>query len=450
MANVSVRLDNVTGKIKPMHSTNNGPKYKFAEDQRVTNLDAFIEAGIPYARNHDASFNATYGGEHIVDVNFIFTDFSADPTDPASYDFFLTDEHIKTVQLSGAKVFYRLGSKIEHWAKKYNTLPPPDFKKWAVVCEHIIKHYCYGWADGFHYDIQYWEIWNEPDLDPDESKNKRCWGGTAAQFYELFRITLEHLKGKFPDLKIGGPAVARLGDGKWVQGLFDSLGDVKPDFFSWHIYSPTVERVRRDVRRVREILDKNGMENVESILNEWNYVKGWAGDDWLYSLYQMKNHKGAAFIAATMLMCQREPLDNLMYYDARSPGGMNGMFDSDIASIRLKGYYPFYMFNQLYRLGNEVASESDTDDVWVAAANGDGEAAAMVTYYNDDDSVGEKAVKISFGGVSAPNGVRLEYYLHDKDHDCELMREEIFTADTFAAYIKMPLNSTYLFKIIKL
>ena len=108
------------------------------------------------------------------------------------------------------------------------------------------------------------------------------------------------------------------------------------------------------------------------------------------------------------------------------------------------------MFNQLYRLGNEVASESDTEDVWVAAANGDGEAAAMVTYYNDDDSAGEKAVKISFGGVSAPNGVRLEYYLHDKDHDCELMREEIFTADTFAAYVKMPLNSTYLFKIIKL
>ena len=60
------------GKVKPMHSTNNGPVYKFAPDQRITNVEAFREAGIPYARNHDAAFYSTYGGEHCVDVNFIF------------------------------------------------------------------------------------------------------------------------------------------------------------------------------------------------------------------------------------------------------------------------------------------------------------------------------------------------------------------------------------------
>ena len=134
MTNVTVDFATSIGKMKPMHSTNNGPVYKFAADQRVTNLDAFREAGIPYARNHDAAFFATYGGEHIVDVNFIFRDFDADPYDPASYDFVLTDEYFRVIELSGAKVFYRLGSKIEHWKKKYNTLPPRDFKKWAIIC----------------------------------------------------------------------------------------------------------------------------------------------------------------------------------------------------------------------------------------------------------------------------------------------------------------------------
>ena len=179
MANISIDFSRSVGKMKPMHATNNGPKYKFASDQRVTNLEAFQRAGIPYARNHDASFLSVYGGEHTVDVNFIFRDFDADPYDPASYDFVLTDEYLQVIELSGAKVFYRLGSKIEHWKKKYNTLPPKDFKKWAIICEHIIKHYCYGWADGFYMDIEYWEIWNEPDLDADDSTNKRCWGGTA-------------------------------------------------------------------------------------------------------------------------------------------------------------------------------------------------------------------------------------------------------------------------------
>jgi hypothetical protein len=75
MQETTVKFQSDLGKVKPMHAVNNGPVYKFASDQRITNIDPWREAGIPYARNHDASFYATYGGEHCVDVNFIFTDF---------------------------------------------------------------------------------------------------------------------------------------------------------------------------------------------------------------------------------------------------------------------------------------------------------------------------------------------------------------------------------------
>ena len=198
------------GAVKPMHAVNNGPVYKFAADQRITNLPAYKEAGIPYARTHDASFYATYGGEHTVDIIAIFPNFDADPDDPASYDFRLTDEYMRVIELAGTKPFFRLGNKIEHWPKKYGTLPPKDFHKWAVICEHIIRHYTEGWADGFHMDMPYWEIWNEPDLDRDDSDHKRCWGGTAEQFYEFFNIAATHLKACFPHLKIGGPACCGL------------------------------------------------------------------------------------------------------------------------------------------------------------------------------------------------------------------------------------------------
>ena len=447
MQNVTVDFSQKVGKMKPMHSVNNGPVYKFAVDQRITNIEPYKAAGIPYARNHDASFYSTYGGEHIVDVNFIFTDFDADPYDPASYDFTLTDEYLRMIEAGGAKVFYRLGSKIEHWSKKYNTLPPKDFKKWAVVCEHIIKHYCYGWADGYHMDIEYWEIWNEPDLDADDSDHKRCWGGTAKEFYQLFRITLEHLKTTFPELKIGGPACAGLNE-KWVRGLFDSLGDIKPDFFSWHIYAETVEKVRVRLRKAREILDSYGLYSTESILNEWNYVKGWTGDEWIYSLKTEKKLKGAAFLASTMLMCQSEPLDNLMFYDAR-PGGMNSLFCTDMICECLKGYYPFYMVNQLYKLGDQVKTESDDAQIWTCAASGD-EQNVMLSYYTDDDSAPAKEVKVTFNNVNNPAGVRLEYYCLDEEHDGALVREEIFTAESFASYITLPLHSTYLLKIVPL
>ena len=157
MDRITVDFSRSVGAVKPMHSVNNGPIYKFAADQRITNIDHFRAAGIPYARTHDASFCATYGGEHTVDVNNIFTDWTKDAYDPASYDFALTDEYMRVIEAGGSKVFYRLGSKIEHWAKKYNTLPPVDFQKWAVVCEHIIRHYTEGWADGYKMDIEYWE-----------------------------------------------------------------------------------------------------------------------------------------------------------------------------------------------------------------------------------------------------------------------------------------------------
>ena len=84
MATFSVDFSKTAGAMKPMHAVNNGPVYKFAEDQRITNIDAFREAGIPYARTHDASFCSSYGGEHTVDIIAIFPDFSKDPEDPAS------------------------------------------------------------------------------------------------------------------------------------------------------------------------------------------------------------------------------------------------------------------------------------------------------------------------------------------------------------------------------
>ena len=382
-------------------------------------------------------------------MNFIFTDWSADPTDPASYDFQLTDEYCRMVEAGGCKNYYRLGSKIEHWSKKYNTLPPADFHKWAVVCEHIIRHYTEGWADGMKLDIQYWEIWNEPDLDPDDATHKRCWGGTAKQFYELFNITLTHLKKCFPHLKIGGPAIAAMKDNDWTRGFFESLGEVKPDFFSWHVYGATVEKVREKIQMARRFMEKHGLGDKESILNEWNYVKGWEGDEWVYSLKSEKNIKGATFVAAVMEMCQNEPLDMLMYYDAR-PCGMNGMFATDFVCDRLKGYYPFYMFNQLYRLGENVTVSFDGVDGYACAAKNDTEAAVMLTHYNDDDQAESKTFAVDLNGFGGENGAEIEYFVLDADRDLFSVGKSIYYGDRFTPVLEIPNLTSYLIKIRKL
>ncbi len=132
---VTVDFSNVVGKIKPMHAVNNGPSKEVITDQVRSNFEAYKKARIPYARNHDAAFCSTYGGEHTVDISAIFPNFDADENDENSYDFFYTDAYVKNLLAAGTETYYRLGSKIEHGAKKYGTLVPKDFNKWARICE---------------------------------------------------------------------------------------------------------------------------------------------------------------------------------------------------------------------------------------------------------------------------------------------------------------------------
>lgn len=397
---VSVNFEKKTKKIKVMHAVNNGPLRAHDVQQTRENFNAFKAAKIPYARNHDASFCAAYGGEHIVDVHAIFPDFNANPYNPDSYDFALTDDYLQDTIDAGTGIFYRLGSKIEHKRKKYGTIVPADFNKWAVICEHIIRHYNEGWADGFHHNIVYWEIWNEPDGKKGNGDQPN-WSGTPEQFYELYVTAATHLKKCFPHLKIGGPAFSwvRNEEDEWIEGFFNALtadGKKVPlDFFSWHQYAVDPEWIVRSSKIVDGWLKKYGYTDTESIINEWNYVEGWT-DKFVLTMRKIKSIWGAAFTAAVMIHCQNDsPIDMAMYYDAR-PCGFNGLFD-DISLEPIKGYYPFLMFSRLYELEDQVECHSESP-IYLTAAEKDNEKGIMLAYYNRSEETEEKKILIEFSG----------------------------------------------------
>ncbi len=403
---MKVNYNNKIASIKPMNAVNNGPVYTKNADQNSGNLADYKAANIPFARTHDASFFSRYGGEHTVDVHLIFRDFDADPNDPASYDFTLTDEYMETIMAADTKVFYRLGSKIEHESKHYGILPPKDFQKWAVICEHIIAHMNEGWADGHEYGIEYWEIWNEPDL------YGKCWLGTPEQFYELFAVTAKHLKNRFPNLKIGGPAICSYNE-NWLRPFFTKLRDenVPLDFYSWHCYAREANWVASAARLHRKLLDEYGFTGVETILNEWNYVKGWSGADWTYTLENECRIKGATFIAAVMSDCQNAPVDMLMYYDAR-PCAMNGLFDF-YTKKTLKGYYAIKTWGEMLAMGSQCEITDLPRDIYATAAIGeDGKKLTMISYFTDDDN----ALDIEFP-VELVGEKEVTLYLLDETHD---------------------------------
>ncbi len=407
MANVQISTICTGEKIRPMHAVNNGPTGKASYEGRG-NFDTFKELKIPFTRNHDASLSEAYGSQHVVDVHCIFPDFDRDASDASAYDFAITDQYTVRIFEADSEVFYRLGASIEHWVTKYGTIKPKDFNKWVDICEHIIMHYNEGWADGFKLGIRYFEIWNEPDLDADDATNKRTWGGTTAEFYDLYEIAAKRLKARFPSLYIGGPALAY--NEKWADAFLAEMKarSVPMDFFSWHVYTTKPKEMAKKAARIRALLEKNGYGDVPDILNEWNYVKKW--EEPLHFLSVIKGLKGASFSVAAMCEMQtNSKTDMLMYYDARVEKIWNGLFDSDTL-LPLKGYYAFKMYGELYKIGEYLPTLSDTEHIYACAARDGEKLAVLITSYSDDVNPPEE-VTVNIDGIG--DAVATPYYLDE-------------------------------------
>ena len=183
MAKVAVDFNKETGKIKPMHAVGQPPFSGGFLSFDFTHMNWLTEANIPYSRLHDVG--GCFGGNRFVDIPNLFRDFDADETNPENYDFAFTDVLLEAMAQYNLKPIFRLGVTIENQAhiKAYRINPPKDFAKWARICEHVVRHYNEGWADGYHYGIEYWEIWNEAD-NGIKGKNQ-MWTGTFEQYCEL-------------------------------------------------------------------------------------------------------------------------------------------------------------------------------------------------------------------------------------------------------------------------
>ncbi|MCL2813345.1 MAG: hypothetical protein FWD23_01965 [Oscillospiraceae bacterium] len=425
---ISVDLKKQKGRIKPLHGVNNGPK---TSNFWFDTADTFRRAAIPFVRLHDTEY--PYGSGHFVDIHCVFPDFGADPYNPDSYDFWATDEYIKAIVESGAKPFYRLGESIEHPAKKYHIFPPKDNLRWAVICEGIIRHYTEGWADGFYYDMQYWEIWNEPDNAKNPEKSP-MWQGTKEEFFRLYESAANHLKNRFPHLKIGGYASCGFyalspkssgetfisensdeGSVYFIEFFHDFMKYITDpvhlaplDFFSWHEYTADPESIVFHADYVRKQLDCYGLNKTESIFGEWNY----SGND---MFAQMKRMPGAAFCAAVLCGLQFAPVDSAMYYGGAPTLLYNGLYEN-LSVETTKTYLVFETFGKLYQFKTEVFARCEKNGIYTCAAKNDtNDFGVMAVNYD----VGETELTLKIEGSEGPENTSAKVFLLDDRHDME-------------------------------
>lgn len=406
MATITVDTSKIVGKIKPMHGAGQPPLM----GHDTSYFKYLKEAGIPYSRLHDVG--GPYGGYRWVDIPNIFRDFDADENDPNSYDFAFTDVLMKGLVDNGIEPYYRLGITIENAShiKAYRTAPPKDYEKWARICEHIIMHYNEGWANGFHFNVKYWEIWNEPECEEEYHGSTMMWDGVPEQFFRLYDVASKHLKNRFPNIKIGGYgscgfyALHRPG-AEWPEVWLDYFHKffkyIKEhnspiDFFSWHSYSKTETNIMY-TKYLQEKLEEFGYSHIETHLNEWHPVKEDKG----------KAHHSAE-IAGNMIAMQNSPVvDVCCIYDMRLNGASTYAAVFDLNTQKpIKSYYSFVAFNHLYQLKNQVEASVDTEGMYVLCAK-DGEKTALLLV-----NLSGKKQELNFDGLDLS---KAKYYVIDED-----------------------------------
>ena len=414
---IKVEPDRIIGTIKPMHGVGGGPVSSIFAYNAV---QEFRAAGIPFGRLHDIEY--PFGSGEFVDVHCIFPYFDADENDPGAYNFTLTDEYLMYMREAGTEPFYRLGAAIEHQRVKRHIHPPKDIDKFARICSRIVAHYNEGWADGYEWNIRYWEIWNEPDI-------PQCWTGTPQQAFELYRAVSSLIRREHPNVKIGGLALTSPYSAMFEPFLaYARQTDAPLDFVSWHGYCHTPAQAVANARRARELMDKYGFTQAESIYDEWNYVVSWK--ELQPSIDLHRTAFGAAFMAAVIASMQKEAVDKLMFYDAQMLQPVwNNLFRpkpmTEHAAMRgvdtLKGYWTLYAWNKLYEAGTSVFCEAPEDVYCAAAETPEGETLLYISYFNDDAGLNscpppDASVRVSLPGRTVRS---MTVYKADDAHDFE-------------------------------
>ena len=424
---INLDFTDIKGKIRRINGVNSGPLSVAATQD--SDLTAWWEVlHIPTARLHDTPL---LGSPDTVDIHCIFPDFRADPEEPASYHFKRTDKYIKAIVDLGVQVVYRLGESIDNSADKHYIDPPADYEKWAGICLGIIRHYNDGWADGFHYGIKYWEIWNEPE-------QSGMWTGTHQQYCDLYGVAAKAIKKHDPTLKVGGPSSS---GSVPLQTLFLAYcrdNNIPLDFYSSHCYTATPLTVKNTANRQIKQLREFGFDKAEYHLNEWHYFKG----DWgqlknpFYAtkLFERANGPvGAAFAASALIMLQDTETSMMNYYTGNVSSF--GLFDS--FRVPRKTYYAFKAFAWLLEMPDRVSC--DVHDYQIEAAAGiDKEKRAALLLLSNCTDEQHDCVNVNLKKAPFPGAVSYEIYAVDENYNLDQIERRRISTENKRFVVECP------------
>jgi xylan 1,4-beta-xylosidase len=293
------------------------------------------------------------------------------------YSFFNADQIMDFLLAIGMRPFVELSFMPQALASgsetvfryKANVTPPKNYKQWETFIHKLTRH----WVDRYGLgEVSQWffEVWNEPNL-------KAFWTGTRANYFKLYRHTVEAIKSVDASLKVGGPATAQTA---WIDAFLDycERKNLPVDFVTTHYYptdafseneAETEKKLANapwDVMRQQAEKAKEQAHGLPLYFTEWNI-----SSDPRHSLH---DEPFAAAYAIHILMSLHDLAHGYSFWT------FSDIFEENyFPSVPFHGGFgllnlhsipkPVYRaFQLLHQLGNEqieVSGQHDTVEVWV-------------------------------------------------------------------------------------
>lgn len=331
IATLSVDAGTPTGDMRKLHGTTGIPASAAGADGVPDILNVWKDAHVTLVRSYDWVSRL----DTVDNPNSLFPDWSADPHDPANYNFAGTDAWVRQVRSLGADILFTIASEIPS-----NKQPIGDLRKYEQVVENIVRHYVCGWGDGFENAIHYWEFGDQPDF------GLLHFSGAPTEFYDMYAAAARAVKRVSADIKFGGPCIAfPLNEGPFREGLLDFIKDqsLPLDFLSWMWYGDNSRDpldFRRVAAEVRRVLDQYGFKDTRLLLSYWSMTG--------IPTAKFEDAENAAFIAAAAVYMQDSEVDEAIFFRADTGADFHynfrdpaGIFEADGGENARTGAFRF-------------------------------------------------------------------------------------------------------------
>jgi xylan 1,4-beta-xylosidase len=345
--------------------------------------------------------------------------------DEYRYSFFNVDRIYDFLLSVGIRPFVELSFMPEALASGDETVfnyvnhvsPPEDYEKWGQLIHEFVSHCIarYGLEEVRRW---YFEVWNEPNLEA-------FWAGDQADYFKLYRVTVETIKAIDEALPVGGPSSAR---NEWIPEFLDYCEehDLPVDFITTHHYptdafgSPDDDTTTQLAKSERSILRREA-ETARSeagdkplFYTEWNSSSNPrdARHDLPYT---------AAFVVKTIMEAQGL-VDGYSFWTFSDIFEENYMpsqpFHGGFGLLNLYGVpKPVYRAYQLlHRLGDKqlkIEGDHETVDGWAVRKNGRVDL-LFTNHALPKHPVDREEIEVRLRGVSPEATVKIARI--DQDH----------------------------------